>query len=253
VCKIVATCATVGSGAIGGVFTPTLFVGAALGTLFGHATQALWPSLAPSPHAYTMVGMGAFLAAATQAPLMAIVIIFEMTLSYAIVLPLMLACVVAYFAARLVGEHSMYSAAIRRARRSEGWRSTVIAELVKPAQTCVRNDATFDEIKRSFLAHPVRYLYVLDSEERFIGAIAFDRVKTSLLAPGAPVPPIGELVQQDIPTLTPDLRLGDALQRFLAHRGERLPVVRAADDPRLLGTVSKSDLLLRIEQAAASR
>jgi CIC family chloride channel protein len=88
--KLVATAATAGSGAIGGVFTPTLFVGAVVGSLFGQGMHALWPHGKSAPFAYAMVGMGAFLAGATQAPLMAILMIFEMTLSYQVVLPLIL-------------------------------------------------------------------------------------------------------------------------------------------------------------------
>ncbi|CCD35731.1 Chloride channel protein [Candidatus Paraburkholderia kirkii UZHbot1] len=96
--KIVATAATAGSGAVGGIFTPTLFVGAVLGCLFGIGVHAIWPDSTSAPYAYAMVGMGAFLAAATHAPLMAILMIFEMTtLSYQVMLPLMLSCVIRLF------------------------------------------------------------------------------------------------------------------------------------------------------------
>src|SRR5699024_11506660 len=86
--KVFATVITVGSGAIGGVFTAALFVGAAFGALFAALVHALVPGLVVSPVMYTLVGMGAFLGAATSAPLMAIAMIFEMTLSYQLVLPL---------------------------------------------------------------------------------------------------------------------------------------------------------------------
>ncbi|MGZ5182935.1 MAG: ClcB-like voltage-gated chloride channel protein, partial [Ramlibacter sp.] len=95
--KVLATMCTAGTGAVGGIFTPTLFVGAALGLLFGQGVHALLPGLSSAPPAYAIVGMGAFLAAATGAPLMAILMIFEMTLSYQVMLPLMLASVLAYF------------------------------------------------------------------------------------------------------------------------------------------------------------
>ena len=98
ICKVISTAATFGSGAAGGVFTPTLFVGAGLGCLFGQPIHALWPNITASPSAYALVGMGCVLAATTHAPLMAILILFEMTLDYDIVLPLMLACVTAYTA-----------------------------------------------------------------------------------------------------------------------------------------------------------
>ncbi len=115
--KIIATAATIGSGAVGGVFTPTLFIGAAFGSLFGTALSAIFPEMTSPSSAYAIVGMGAFLAAATQAPLMAILMIFEMTLDYKITLPLMLACVIAYTVAREHrGSESIYAGALRRKR-----------------------------------------------------------------------------------------------------------------------------------------
>jgi chloride channel protein, CIC family len=253
-CKVLATAATTGSGAVGGVFTPTLFVGAALGSLFGYAAHALWPAATSAPFAYAMVGMGAFIAGATHAPLMAIVMIFEMTLSYQIVLPLMLGCVIAYFFARAQRESAMYSAAVRQGRGAPGalsWQSLAVAELIKPAVPCVEEDAPFAEVERAFLEHPVRYVYVLDRERRFAGVIALQQIKQRLLRRGSqPEPRVEELVQRGFPLLTPEMRLGDALQKFFVHHGERLPVVASDTDRRLLGVVSKSDLLLQIREAA---
>src|SRR5580658_1740909 len=95
--KLLATAATVGSGAVGGVFTPTLFLGCAIGALFGGGVHALLPGVTSEPAAYALVGMGGFLAATTHAPLTSILMLFEMTLDYDMVLPLMLACVTAHY------------------------------------------------------------------------------------------------------------------------------------------------------------
>ncbi|MDR3428505.1 MULTISPECIES: ClcB-like voltage-gated chloride channel protein [Silvimonas] len=100
-CKVLSTSASIGSGAVGGVFTPTLFVGAATGLLFGTLVHTLFPHSTAGPTVYAVLGMGAFLAAATQAPLMAIVMIFEMTRDYEVVAPLMVACALAWFVSRL--------------------------------------------------------------------------------------------------------------------------------------------------------
>src|SRR5207248_277968 len=94
--KLVAVGATTASGAVGGIFTPTLFVGAVSGALFGAGVQQLWPGVIPVP-AGVAVGMGAFLAACTHAPLMSVLMVFEMTENYGVVVPLMLACVISYF------------------------------------------------------------------------------------------------------------------------------------------------------------
>jgi len=108
--KIVATGASVGSGAIGGGFTPTLFVGAAVGALYGSGLHALFPAGDLSAvSSYAVVGMGALLAATTYAPLMSILMIFEMTLSYEVMLPLMLACITGFVIAQRIRPDSVYA------------------------------------------------------------------------------------------------------------------------------------------------
>ena len=251
VCKIVATAATTGSGAIGGVFTPTLFVGASLGLLFGQGVHALWPHATSMPFAYAIVGMGAFLAGATHAPLMAILMIFEMTLSYQVVLPLMLACVAAYFVAHAVREESMYEVTIHRNKEERAlarWRGLQISELIKPAVPTVPASAGFEQIERAFLEHPVRFVYVVDEAGRFGGVVSLQEIKPRLLAPqDTPAPTAGELMRSEFAVLTPETALGDALQMFLTQGAERLPVVSSTAERKLLGVVSKSDLLLEIQ------
>ena len=255
-CKIVATAATTGSGAIGGVFTPTLFVGASLGSVYGQGLQALWPGATSMPFAYAIVGMGAFLAGATHAPLMAILMIFEMTLSYQVVLPLMLACVAAYFVARASREKSMYSVTIHRNQEESElrrWRGLSISELIKPAQPTVVASAEFAELERAFLEHPVRYVYVVDEAGRFCGVVSLHEIKAKLVShPGAASsgPRAGELVRTDFVRLTAGAQFGDALQAFLTQRTERLPVVESEEHPLLLGVLSKTDLLLEIQRFA---
>ncbi|OZI68378.1 ClcB-like voltage-gated chloride channel protein [Bordetella genomosp. 1] len=110
VMKILATAASAGSGAVGGVFTPTLFVGAALGYLYGSLLQALLPAGdVATVTSYAVVGMGAMLAATTYAPLMSILMIFEMTLSYEVMLPLMLACITGFVIAQQLRPASVYA------------------------------------------------------------------------------------------------------------------------------------------------
>lgn len=118
--KTLATAASVGSGAVGGVFTPTLFVGAALGALYGTGLQALFPAGDLSAvSSYAVVGMGTLLAATTYAPLMSILMIFEMTLSYEVMLPLMLACITGYVIAHRIRPDSVYAKSLASNRRAQ--------------------------------------------------------------------------------------------------------------------------------------
>src|SRR5262249_14970261 len=151
--KALATAATFGSGAVGGVFTPTLCLGSACGYLVGLGAHALLPHASAEAHAYALVGMGACLAATTQAPLMAILIVFDITLDYGIVLPLMLACVVAYHTAHSTDGRSIYADALKRKRRDDLGavlaRGT-IAGLVKADPLSVREDARFADLVQAF-------------------------------------------------------------------------------------------------------
>ena len=132
-----------------------MFVGAAIGYLFGQALHVLLPGTSSAPFTSAMVGMGAFLAAATSAPLMAILMTFEMTLSYQVVLPLMLSCVVAYFISRSINGTSMYDITIKL-------RCIRMSELTRPAQTVLPMSASFAEISGLFLKYPGKYIYIVD-------------------------------------------------------------------------------------------
>lgn len=241
VAKTAATLATAGSGAVGGVFTPALFFGCMVGALFGQGVHALWPAATSAPFAYAVVGMGAFLAGATQAPLMAILMIFEMTLSYQVMLPLMAASVIAYFVARSADAGSMYEITLRRNAQRDAQlrlRGLRMRDLVQPADTVVGPEADREAMSRIFLQHPVKYLYVVDAGERYLGVVPLAALGSAPQQTTA-----RELLSQAIAPIAADTGLAEALQRFLDHLGERLPVIESADNPVLLGVVAKSALL----------
>jgi CIC family chloride channel protein len=251
--KVAATALIVGSGAVGGIFTPTLFVGAALGILFGQAAHLLWPVATSAPFAYAMVGMGAFLAAATSAPLMAMLMIFEMTLSHQTLLPLMLSCVVAYFTAVSIGGVSMYDITLRRFRDEQArlaLRGSHMSDLIKPAETVLPIDASFVEMTNMFLQYPVKYIYIVDHNNHYCGAVALQDVTSSLLEKGEAVPDgsagktAADFLRRGfLHVVTADMSLGEGLQRFLDHQGERLPAIQSTEQPVLLGAVYKTSLL----------
>ncbi len=249
-CKWLATMASFGSGAPGGVFTPSLFMGASAGYLFGGAVHAVWPAGALDPGAFALVGMGAFLAAASRAPVMAIILLFEMTLSYDIILPLMLCSVIAYYTAKgIQGSGSLYSEALRR-KESETTAPMVpvgrVRELMRTDPPILAPAAHFAEIAQRFLSVRVNNLYVCGEGGRFLGAVSLHDIK----------PYLGELdlaglvlardiMHEDFPRIGPGQTLSDALGLFLGQTLERLPVVDPATG-ELLGSLSKSDLLLAL-------
>ena len=135
--KVASTASTVGSGAVGGVFTPTLFIGAAIGALIGALLRLAMPHMQSSAGAFAVVGMGGFLAATTHAPLTSVLMIFEMTLDHQVVLPLILACVTAHYVAKVYrGGASIYRESLEPAAAdgsSVAWQLRTVAELIKPA------------------------------------------------------------------------------------------------------------------------
>ncbi|MEP6669557.1 MAG: ClcB-like voltage-gated chloride channel protein [Chthoniobacter sp.] len=249
--KLIATAATFGSGAVGGVFTPTLFVGACVGQLVAHAVQSIWPGAPLNPQAFTVVGMGAFLAATTHAPIMAIIMLFELTLDYQLILPLMLACVVAHYACLAFEEKSIYAESLKR-KGGEIYRQQLaglsVADIMKPDPVNVDEDADFRAIAHEFITHNFRYLYVTAADGGFRGVIALHDVKSNLMQSElAELVVARDILHDDFPTIAPDASLIEALERFAHHDGERLPVT-VGQNGKLIGSISKSDLLLALAE-----
>ncbi|MCY2961198.1 MAG: ClcB-like voltage-gated chloride channel protein [Planctomycetota bacterium] len=245
--KLLATAATVGSGAVGGVFTPTLLVGGIMGGLFGIPVHEAFPLVTAEPNAYALVGMGAMLAATTLAPLTAIVILFEMTLDYDIVLPLMLACVTAYTAARAFGGRSIYAGALPSLPPSSitPIDTILVRDLMRADPPRIEENARFQTIVETFVTHRHHNLYVVGRDGRFRGVIPLHEIKPFLNDPELGKLAIAQdVLREEFPSVRPDSTLRETLQRFEGHTGERLPVVD--EHHVLVGSISKSDLLLTL-------
>ena len=251
--KVLATASTFGSGAVGGVFTPTLFVGASAGYLFGALVHWVIPVSELNPSACALVGMGAFLAATTHAPVMAILMIFELTLDYEIILPLMLACVIGYYTAARIEPRSIYSESVKRkggGRFSARLVDLNVADLMKRDPDSVKLNDGFAVIAQKFLTNRFNYLYVTDQARRFRGAISLHDIKASLQDPAlANVVIAADLVQESFPTITVDTPLSEGFAMFARHSGERLPVINNEGEHRLVGSLSKTDLMLALASA----
>jgi CIC family chloride channel protein len=250
--KLVATAATFGSGAVGGVFTPTLFVGACLGSLAGKGMELLWPGQPLNPQAFAVVGMGALLAATTHAPIMAIIMLFELTLDYQIILPLMLACVVAHYTCLAFEPKSIYAESLKRKgggifrQQLAGLR---VADLMKPNPLSVRESAGFREIAGSFVAHQFNYLYVTDAAGHFRGAVSLHDIKSYLNdAELAQFVIARDIVHDPFPSIEPEASLTEALDRFAHLDSERLPVTSGGPAGQLIGSISKTDLILALSE-----
>ena len=246
--KLLATAATVGSGAVGGVFTPTLFLGCAIGALFGGVVHSLLPGVTSVPAAYALVGMGGFLAATTHAPLTSILMLFEMTLDYDMVLPLMLACVTAHYTAKVYrrGE-SIYYAALKGRATGEGWQLNTVAALIKPAGAVVSQTSTLAEMFEQLPRRPLERAYVTDGAE-LVGWLDLRELLAQTRqtqVDGAAT--VATVMRPVTLALTDELSLGAALDVFLRARANVLPVTGGEWRNNLLGEISRQDVLLAMQ------
>lgn len=252
IAKVLATSSTVGSGAVGGVFTPTLFIGCAIGGLVGGVIHGLAPTVTSDPAAYALIGMGGFLAATTHAPLTSILMLFEMTLDYQIILPLMLACVTAHYTAKVYrrGE-SIYHASLNRSKAAHtaenDWRLKTVEALIKPASGVASPEMTLRDMLAQLPKRPLERVYVTDGGEIVAWLdpnAVFQQIQKHELDADAPVSSVARPMKF---ALTPDMTLCAALDVFLREQVAVLPVTPGQWRNTLLGEVSRRDVLLAIQ------
>jgi CIC family chloride channel protein len=257
--NIIATSLTLNGGGSGGVFTPSLSIGAATGGGVGVLLAKLFPTLGIHPEAYALVGMGALIAGATGAPITGVLLVFEMTDDYAIVLPLMLTVVVSLLVARRLEPDSLYSGWLRRRgeRIDHGAARDVLAGI------CVRD--AFDPEPRTIveaapvetllgnLAHADQAIYpVVDDEGRLAGVITvweLGQLATTAVATGPLV--IAADVAQPSEVVGPADSLRVAIRKMGVRGASAVPVVDGATQ-RLVGLISRAHVVAALERHSAS-
>jgi chloride channel protein, CIC family len=249
--KLLASAVCAGSGVPGGLFTPSLFFGAALGGAAGELIGLVFPGAAP-PGALALVGMAGVLAGTTHAAVSSVLIIFEMTGDYGVILPLMLSAAVAAATSRAIEPDSLYTSTLRRRGvslpelpRPEWLRRIPVAALVVPNAESVRPTVPFQDVLKKLLSLPPGHdLYVTTPSGELLGVIRLDALKGTI-SDHAHLGMIvaADVVDREIEPITTSMTLGEVAARFGTSDLERLPVV---DERRLLaGTVAMRDLLAR--------
>jgi len=255
--KLVATAATFGCGAVGGVFTPTLFVGAAIGMLYGRGILFAFPVFHSDPAMYAVVGMGSFIAATTGAPLMSILMGFELTLDYTIAPLLMVNCVVAYYCSSIFEKQFIYGESLERKGAAFFKRQLAeakIADLIRRDPITLPPNATFAEIEKTFLQNRYQHIYVIGKEMRFLGAVSLHDIKEFLDQPELGNMVIAaDIMNENFPRISPLQRMADALEKFSEVDSERLPVIEDLGSQRLIGSISKTDIMLLLAGKESSK
>ncbi len=259
--KFLATVITVGSGAVGGVITPTLFLGAGLGSIFGIALQHFGLAPADLPLAiFALVGMGSVFAATTRSALLAMVMILEISLNYSLMPALMLGCAVSILVSRRLHPNSIYTEPIRlRSLEVESTRlgaatEQTIGDLMRTPVPPVRENATLPEIAGRFLGSPYNFLPVVDAQGRLLGIVALQDLKEYLGA-GRELSAIiaADVMRPPPPLLRPGQKLLDALPVLLASELRNIPVVNNFEDNVLLGSMPRAEGLAVLSEAISAR
>jgi CIC family chloride channel protein len=261
--KLIATLVTVGSGAVGGVFTPTIFLGAGLGAVFGLALRVVHVAEELPVAVFALVGMGGMLSATTRSPLLAIIMIFEISLDYSVLPPLMLACVVSILAARRLHPESIYTEPLRRkglkvsqeATASEAATERTVSDLMRAPVAPIRETATLGEIANRFLTSANNFLPVVDGKNRMVGVVALQDLKEYLGSGDEVLGVIAyDLMRPPPPSVTPSQRLLEVLPVVLASELRNIPVVNTLKENQLVGALARAEVLgIFSEVIAASR
>ncbi|MDB6065776.1 MAG: Chloride channel protein [Pedosphaera sp.] len=260
--KLLATMISVGSGAVGGVFTPTLFLGAALGGLLGTTLHKAGQGIELPTGAFALVGMGSMLAATTRSPLLAMIMVFEISLNYSVMPALMLACVVSTLVARRLYPESIYTQPLRNkgllvdreSLRPGSATEQTVGDLMRAPVPPLRETALLQEIAERFLTSSNNFLPVVDAKYQLIGMVALQDLKEYLTAGSEMGAVIAYDVMRPAPaSVTPDQLLLDTLPIMLTSEQRNVPVVNSQSENRLVGAVIRAEVLGLLSEAIAAR
>ncbi|MBZ0264055.1 chloride channel protein [bacterium] len=252
--KIVATSATLGSGGSGGIFAPSLFLGAMLGGVVWYGADWLTPELVTDNYgAYALVGMAAVVAATTHAPMQAILILFELTGSYEVILPLMLSSILAVIVAQKLLPESIYTIKLKekgiqlwRGKEVNVLKSIIVGDVMRSdAHTIshsMRLKPLLDEVSRATL-HST--MFVVDDKGQLEGYISFHEIRAVLFDIEAlePILVVDDIANKEVPRVIPTDNLDYVFRLFGEKNLDELPVVDPHDANHLLGAIHRTDVV----------
>ncbi|MBN2644488.1 MAG: chloride channel protein [Desulfuromonadaceae bacterium] len=259
--KALATSITLGSGLPGGLFAPVLYIGAVIGGSFGHMAQSLFPQLNLLPGAYALIGMGAFLSAATHAPMTAIFLLFEMTASYQVIVPIMLTCVIGTTICRHFKKESLDTVELARAgidldagKERNIMKSIRVGDVMVTAPETIPEGMTLRQFTQ-FISHTRHTNFPLVNQQGeltgiisiqdFLGVV-FEKDLMDLVV-------VKELATTEVTTVLEDDNLDQAMRRIGYRNIEQLPVVARDCSRRLVGIISRRDMVSAYNRVLMAR
>jgi len=250
--KILATSLSLGSGASGGIFAPSLFIGAMLGSFFGTIVSWLFPSLEIYPGAYALVAMGGVVAAATHGPIAAILIIFEMSNDYKIILPLMITCIIATILAMRLHKESIYTLKLKlrginlfEGREINVLKSLTVKDVYSQNVEIVTENASYPTIIDKISKSPHSILYVVDDDKKLFGTVSLNEVRRNipdydtlkhLLI-------VKDIMEDKPPVVNLDTSLDEVMKHFGLLNIDELPVVSNFDENKVIGCIWRTEVI----------
>jgi CIC family chloride channel protein len=260
--KLLATIFTLGSGNSGGVFAPSLFIGAMLGGLVGNVAHILWPTIAVDPGAYAIVGMAAVFSGAARAPITAVLIVFEMSNDYKLILPLMLATVLSTLLAEYLFTESIYTLKLRlkgislqQGRDVDVMQGILVKEAMTADAYVVEEDLPLAELGEFFQQTHAHSFPVVDKDHRLTGMVSITDYDRALEQAES----MDRRQVRDIATTGSllvayeDEPMGDALQRLAIRDVNKLPVVSREDPGRVVGVIRRRNIIKAYNTALSRR
>lgn len=258
--KLVATSFTLGAGNSGGVFAPSLFAGAALGGAFGVLARRVFPGLPLNPGAYALVGMSATFAGAARAPITAVLIVFEMSRDYRLILPLMFATVIATLVAHYLHPESIYT--LKLVRKGITWRfgrDQDVMERITVREAMNPNPPTVPEwlparmLLQVFTETHSHGLPVLNGRGELVGVVTLTDYQRAVGREDFPQLKVADIMSRDLKVAYPDENLWQVLRRMGLYSIGRLPVVSRQNPRRLVGWIQRRDIVEAYNLALAQQ
>ncbi len=247
--KIIATAITLGSGGVGGMFSPAFFIGAMAGGAFGVIVHHFFPDITAPYPAYAAVGIGAFLSALTHAPVTAVFLAFEMTGNYYIILPILFASATGLLVAYIFSKDSIdtYELSQQGINLHAGHERNILASIkVKEAMTpnviVVPEDMTFKEFINFVRDKKHTCFPVVDDQGNLCGIISFQNFREMLGREDIENIRVKDLKTSPVITIFPEDSLETAMSKMRYHHIERLPVVDPNNPKKLVGILSQRDV-----------
>jgi CIC family chloride channel protein len=248
--KIVATSLTLGSGGSGGIFAPSLFIGAMLGGALGTVAHMLFPAYIAPSGAYAMVGMAAVFAGATRAPFTAIIMLFEMTRNYTIILPLMIAVVISFVISRALNRETIYTLKLvrrgvdlRQINRASPLREVTVEEAMTWDFPTVPPTMPIRELMVKLRRTGHHGFPVVNEKGELVGVVTIADVEAAMAQESPSALTVKDIASKSVVVAYPDEYIHDVIVKLGTHDVGRIPVVERRNPKRLLGVLRRHDVL----------